>query len=92
MTMFKLSQTFAGTWVITLSNPFEEGSETQLADFNTEAVTPGAPVADAMDRAIVFTLVAFLRVAPDRGYRVTSHDAAAREHMAAMVEEAMAAA
>ena len=35
MTMFKLSQTLAGTWVITLPNPFEDGWETQPADFNT---------------------------------------------------------
>lgn len=90
MTMFKLSQTLAGTWVITLPNPFEEGWETQLADFNTQAVTPGTPVADAMDSAIVATLVGFLRVAPERGYKVTSHDDAARDRMAAMVEEAMA--
>ena len=45
-----------------------------------------------MDRAIVATLVAFVRQAPDRGYKVTSHDDAARDRMAAMVEDAMAAA
>lgn len=88
--MFKLAQTVAGTWVITVPNPEEAGWETQLVDFNTTAVTAGSAAHEAMERAAALTLATFVEAFPERGFEVQSHNDNARGRMLAMVEEARA--
>lgn len=88
--MFTLSQTLAGTWVITLPNPEEAGWETQLVDFNYEAVS-GGKAEEAMDKAVIASFTAFIKAMPHLGWRVTSHKPAAAARFKGMVEAALAA-
>jgi len=101
--MFKLSQTVAGTWVITTPNPEERGWETQLAEFDMTRVTPGTPSGDALEMAaavslatIVSTMAGALVDENDEArmadlYQVTSHDDGAVARMEARVRKALAA-
>lgn len=85
----KLSQTVAGNWVITLPNPEEAGWETQLAEFNMEAVAPKTPVYDAIMIAAASALVAIWAYNRELGYQVTSHDAEAKAKMEDCVKTSM---
>ena len=103
MADFKLSQTVAGTWVITTPNPEERGWETQLAEFDMTHVTPGTPSGDALEMAaavslatIVSTMAGALVDENDEArmadlYQVTSHDANAQARMEVRVKKALAA-
>lgn len=100
MAQFKLSQTVAGTWVITTPNPEERGWETQLAEFDMTRVTPGTPSGDALEQAaaaslatIVITMTGYdvddehtTRIAD--AYDVISHDPAAETRMQGLVKTA----
>ena len=100
--MFKLSQTLAGTWVITTPNPEERGWETQLAEFDMTSVTAGTPSGDALEMAAASSLAAIVStIAGSRFdesnpadmsdlYEVTSHDANAVARMEARVKKALA--
>ena len=102
MEMFKLSQTVAGTWVITTPNPEERGWETQLAEFDMTRVTPGTPSGDALEMAaavslatIVSTMAGALVDENDEArmadlYQVTSHDDGAVARMEVRVKKALA--
>jgi hypothetical protein len=85
--MFKLSQTLAGNWVITVPNPEERHWETQMADFNYEAVSGQAEA--AMDKGVVACFTAFITAFEDRGWQVTSHNPAAVQKFEALVKEAL---
>lgn len=87
--MFKLSQTLAGNWVITLPNPEEAGWETQLAEFNTASATPGSAAHDIIVSSAVSMLASLVSSFPDRGYEVQSHDADALQHMLKLVMDAI---
>ena len=87
--MFKLSQTLAGNWVITLPNPEEAGWETQLAEFNTASATAGTPAHEIIVNSAVSMLASLVSSFPQRGYEVHSHDARARERMAKLVMDAV---
>lgn len=103
MADFKLSQTVAGTWVITTPNPEERGWETQLAEFDMTRVTVGTPSGDALEQAaavslatIVATMAGALVDENDpaglsRLFDVTSHDANAEARMEVRVKKALAA-
>ncbi len=100
--MFKLSQTLAGTWVITTPNPEERGWETQLAEFDMTSVTAGTPSGDALEMAAASSLAAIVStIAGSRFeesnpsevndlYQVTSHDANAVARMEERVKKAFA--
>lgn len=89
--MFTLSQTVAGSWVITLPNPEERGWSTQIAQFDADAAEPGSRAREMIETAAGATLAFFAHQFPDRGYRVTSHDEAAREAMEKRVDDAFKA-
>lgn len=103
MADFTLSQTVAGTWVITLPNPEERGWHTQLAEFDMTRVTPGTPSGDSLEMAaavslatIVSTMAGALIDEADEArmadlYEVTSHDDSAVTRMEAKVKKALAA-
>lgn len=100
--MFKLSQTLAGTWVITTPNPEERGWETQLADFDMTSVTVGTPSGDALEIAAATSLAVIVSTIAASGfdesnpaeakdlYKVTSHDTKAVARMEARVKKALA--
>lgn len=100
--MFKLSQTLAGTWVITTPNPEERGWETQLAEFDMTAVTVGTPSGDALEMAAATSLAVIVStIAASRFnegnpadlndlYKVTSHDTNAVARMEERVNKAFA--
>lgn len=100
--MFTLSQTVAGTWVITTPNPEESGWHTQLAEFDMTAVTVGTPSGDALEQAaaaslatIVITMAGALVDENDASaleslYEVTSHDDNAVARMEAKVKHELA--
>ena len=77
----KLSQTLAGNWVITLPNPEEDGWETQLAEFNMEAATPGTQAYKAIMMAAASALITLWAAFRDRGYQVTSHNTEEKARM-----------
>lgn len=103
MADFTLSQTVAGTWVITTPNPEERGWHTQLAEFDMTRVTPGTPSGDSLEMAaaaslatIVSTMAGALIDETDEArmadlYEVTSHDAGAVARMEERVKQALAA-
>lgn len=102
MEMFKLSQTVAGTWVITTPNPEERGWETQLAEFNMTAVCVGTPSGDALEQAAAVSLATIVSTmsgalvdendtaALEGLYEVTSHDDNAVARMEVRVKKALA--
>jgi len=87
--MFKLSQTLAGNWVITIPNPEEKGWETQLAEFKFEAVTPGSHAAATLEDGVVCAYAAFIRNFPDSEVSISTHDPESYERMHAAVEAAL---
>jgi len=87
--MFKLSETLGKTWVITLPNSEERHWETQLAEFDFEAVD-GGKAEGALILAAAHSLAALVRSFPERGWEVTSHIPAHRAAMTAAVESALA--
>ena len=100
--MLMLSQTIAGSWVITVPNPEERHWSTQLAEFDTTCVTAGTSTADAFEQGAVTTLALLVKDAAGRDvdddftnrvrdtYQVTSHDPAAVARMEGFVETALA--
>lgn len=97
MEMFKLSQTVAGTWVITTPNPEERGWETQLAEFDMSATLESTPAGEALANAAAYALVALVRgilIDPndeqlvDSYCMVTSHDTNAAARMEVRVKKA----
>lgn len=97
--MFKLSQTVAGTWVITTPNPEERGWETQLAEFDMTRVTVGTPAGDSLEMAAAHSLAIIVKTfAVDPNdvalletlYAVTSHDTNAVARMEVRVKKALA--
>ena len=99
--MFKLSQTVAGTWVITTPNPEERGWATQIAEFDTTTATPGSPAHEAIvtsaatSLAIIVDAVAGNHIDDDHTMRisdlfeVTSHDRDEVARMEKRVEKAL---
>ena len=102
MADFKLSQTVAGTWVITTPNPEERGWETQLAEFDMTAVCVGTPSGDALEQAAAVSLATIVSTmsgalvdendasALESLYEVTSHDTGAVARMEAKVKHEIA--
>lgn len=88
--MFKLSQTLAKNWVITLPNPEERGWETQIAEFDMEAAVEGSQAAEAIERSAAFALANLYLRMTGRGYTVTSHIDEDRKRMEVFVSEAIA--
>lgn len=88
--MFKLSQTVAQSWVITLPNPEEIGWETQLAEFDTSATQEGSAGFNALEAGAAATLAGLVSAFPHRGYAVTSHLPEHRERMQKLVSAALA--
>lgn len=86
--MFKLSETLGNAWVITVPNPEERHCETQLAEFDFEAVAGKAQ--EALIHAAAGSLAALVRSFPERGWEVTSHIPAHRAEMKSAVEAALA--
>ena len=77
----KLSQTLAGSWVITVANPEEDGWETQLAEFDMSAVGAGSPAEKALIAAAAAAFVTLTASLSPRSYHIESHDPAARLRM-----------
>lgn len=102
MADFTLSQTVAGTWVITTPNPEERGWETQLAEFDMTAVCVGTPSGDALEMAAAVSLATIVSTmsgalvdendtaALESFYKVTSHDTGAVARMEVRVKKALA--
>lgn len=82
----KLSQTVAGNWVITIPNPEEAGWETQLAEFNMEAVAHGTPAYYALKMAAASALLTLWSSFQDRTYEVISHNPEERQSMEDFVQ------
>ena len=84
--MLTLSQTVAGSWVITIPNPEERHWSTQLAEFSTDSATVGSPVHAAMERGAAQTVTGLDAATEEsEGILVTSHDEEARNRMLALV-------
>ena len=62
--MFTLSQTVAGTWVITTPNPEERHCSTQIAEFDTTSAIPGTTAHSAIEQGAAATLAVTLGRAP----------------------------
>lgn len=100
--MLMLSQTIAGSWVITAPNPEERHWSTQLAEFDTTCVTAGTPMAEAFEMGAATTLALLVNETAGRDidddftnrvrdiYQVTSHDPAAVARMEGFVKTALA--
>tara|TARA_B100000953_G_scaffold252859_1_gene215897 strand:- start:897 stop:1202 length:306 start_codon:yes stop_codon:yes gene_type:complete len=98
--MFTLSQTVAGTWVITTPNPEERHCSTQIAEFDTTSAIPGTTAHSAIEQGAAATLaVLVLSFCGDPDdeehvaelYSITSHDMTAITRMRAKVQRELAA-
>lgn len=87
--MFTLSQTVAGSWVITLPNPEERGCETQLAEFSSDITEAGSPARAALEGGAAATLALLVNRLPGSAWQVTSHDSAEIDRMSDLVVAAL---
>lgn len=81
----KLSQSLAGNWVITVSNPVEDGWETQLAEFDMSAVGQGSPAQTALEESAASAFASFAASFPAATLRVQSHCPEASDRMRRLV-------
>jgi hypothetical protein len=78
----KLSQTLAGSWVITVPNPEERHWETQLAEFNTDSTGEGSPAREALEKSAAAAFTALVTSLGNvANVSVRSHDPAEASRM-----------